>query len=148
MKAIKNAAAIVCEHHVNPSLPIFGLNADDALFGIYGVNDNLPANIAATTPGSLHYVVCLDEETKLVGSATHRIYKDSLLFVQIQYFWNVSLRRVETGNEINQTQILGGKPPPLPTDPAEIMAGVANPSYFGPKPDVSDLAGWLNTAVK
>jgi hypothetical protein len=60
-KAMHDAAKSVCRHHVAPRLPIFGLDAEHVGAVVEGATGELPANIAATTPASLHYVVCIEE---------------------------------------------------------------------------------------
>jgi tetratricopeptide (TPR) repeat protein len=159
VKALKDVIVIVCEHHIQPQLPIFGLDSDSVLAGVYGINVELPENIAATTPGSLHFVACIGEDTKVVGSAVHAV--GSFVFnpgapyslVQVkyerhQYIWTVSLRKADTGEEFAVTLIEGGEPPSLPSTTQQIYEGATNPLYFGPKPDVADLADWLLTVIR
>jgi hypothetical protein len=156
---LKDALAIVCKHHIQPRLPIYGLNNDSVLAGLYGIDVELPENIAATTPGSLHYVACVIEDTKVVGAAVHAIgsfYFDPNLpyflvpvnYERHQYIWTVSLRETETGDEFTTTTLEGGDPPPLPITTQEIYRNAKNPLFFGPKPGIADLADWLLTAIK
>lgn len=158
-KAMRDAIRIVCKHHTNLSLPIFGLDNDSILAGIYGVDEKLPENIAATTPGSMHYVACIEEDTKIVNSVilTYSSYffdpnppytYIKVQFNRLQYIWAVTLRKVDTGKEIESTIVKGKEPPPIPTDPWERAAAVKNPQFFGPKPDVANLAAWLLTVMK
>lgn len=159
LNALNAAVAIVCAHQVQPRLPIFGLDIDNVLFGVYGVEDELPKNIAATTPGSLHYVACVEEDTKVVGTATHGVgsfYFDpgapyslvQIRYERHQYIWLISLRETKTGEEITSTLIEGGEPPPLPSTTQEIYQNARKPLFFGDKPDVEDLADWLLMAIK
>lgn len=157
-KALQDAIVIVCKHHTRPPLPIFGLDGDSILAGVYGINSELPEDITASTPGSLHFVACVDEDTKVVGSAVHAVGSFvfdpgapyglvQVLYERHQYVWNVSLRKADTGEEFALTLIEGGEPPPLPNTTQQIYEGAKNPQYFGPKPDIADLAGWLETAM-
>lgn len=159
LNALNAAIAIVCVHQVQPRLPIFGLDIDNVLFGVYGVEDELPNNIAATIPGSLHYVACIEEDTKVVGTATHGVgsfYFDpgapyslvQIRYERHQYIWLVSLRATKTGEETASTIIEGGEPPPLPSTTQEIYQNARKPLFFGDKPDVVDLADWLLMAIK
>lgn len=159
VKALDVAAAVICVHHVQPRLPIFGLNTDKVLFDMYGVGGELPENIAATTPGSLHYIACVDEDTKVVGAATHGVgsfYFDpgapySLIQIRYerhQYIWMVSLRETKTSEEKASTTIAGGEPPPLPSTTQEIYQNARKPLFFGEKPDIEDLADWLLMVIK
>jgi len=158
-KAMRDAARIVCEHHTTPSLPIFGLDEDNVLAGMDGVGDKLPETVAATTPGSLHYVACIEEDAKVVGTTIHSLSSSvfgltcpcssiAVQYTRIQYIWVVTLRDVETGRDVNTISIEGGEPPPFPTDPAGIVERAKNPRYEGPKPDVGDLADWLLTVMQ
>lgn len=159
LSALNAAIAIVCVHQVQPRLPIFGLDIDNVLFGVYGVEVELPKDIAATTPGSLHYVACVEEDTKIVGTATHGVgsfYFDpgapyglvQIRYERHQYVWMVSLRETKTGGETTSTIIEGGEPPPLPSTTQEIYQNARKPLFFGDKPNVEDLADWLLMAIK
>jgi len=155
-KAMMDAVKIVCEHHTQPSLPIFGLDSENVLAGIYGVDESLPENVAATTPSSLHYVACVEEDSKIASTTTYPISTRAfnpnaspgvvnVQFVRTQYLWNIILRETGTGKEIEATLIEGDDPPPIP---ANYFDHIRNPFYFGPKPDVVILADWLLTVMK
>jgi hypothetical protein len=154
-----DAAKSVCRHHVVPRLPIFGLDAENVRTLVDGAAGELPANIAAATPGSMHYVACVEEESKVAGTAVHPISSSAfdpnppfstvqVVYKSFQYTWNVSLREVDSGREAKSTVILGGDPPLLPSTPSEIYAGATSPNYYGRKPDLADLADWLETALR
>lgn len=66
LQAINQAVRIVCEHHIQPQLPIFGLDQGNIRVSVYGVDGQLPESLAATTPDSLHYVTCIDKDTSAV----------------------------------------------------------------------------------
>jgi hypothetical protein len=158
-KAMLDAAKSVCRHHVAPRLPIFGLDAENVRAVVDGAVRELPANIAATTPGSMHYVTCIQEESKVAGTAVHPISSSAfdpnppfstvqVQYKSIQYMWAVTLRKVDTGTEAETTVILGGDPPLLPSTPSEIYAGAGSPNYYGAKPSLADLADWLEAVLK
>ncbi|HXQ39283.1 MAG TPA: hypothetical protein VN843_35110, partial [Anaerolineales bacterium] len=158
-QAMKDAAKIVCDQHKMPSLPIFGVDQEKFLVGINGVDESLPKNVVATTPGEMHYVACIEEDSKIVESVIHTessyffnpnppYTKIKVEFNRIQYFWTVTLRKVDTGKEVESTMVEGKDPPPFPTDPWEIAAAVTSPQYFGPKPDLADLAEWLLLVIE
>jgi len=155
-KAMEDAVRIFCEHHIQPRLPIFGLNKDTILAGIYGIEDNkLPENLVATTPAELHYVVCIEETIKVIGSVRHNLYASAAgfqpyLFERFQYTWVVILRETDTGAETASTTIHGAEPPPFPTNDFEIYTAAFNgeTQYRGPKPDFGELVAWLSTTLK
>jgi hypothetical protein len=104
----------------------------------------------------LHYVACIEQDTKVVSATTYPISAlefdpsarpgvVNVQYVRSQYFWNVTLREIDTGNEMETTLIEGGDPPPIPTN---FIADIRNPFYFGPKPDIANLADWLLTIIK
>ncbi|MBK9007049.1 MAG: hypothetical protein IPM31_08635 [Anaerolineae bacterium] len=156
-KAMKDAARIVCEHHANPSLPIFGLDEATKRALVYGVETDLPEDLAAKTPGAMHYVACITEDTKIIGREPHLLknvplYSNlppvsfHLYFNRVQFFWTVSLREISTGKEYKVTTIDGGEPPPI--DPNSLIDHMNNPYFFGARPDIADLAGWLLQYLK
>lgn len=158
-KAMRDAAAIVCKYHSVPIFPIFGVDNNAVLAGMYGVEGTLPSQLAATTPGSLHFVACVEEEAKVIESAINSIgsflfdpnppyYTVKVQFNRLQYIWSVTLFEVSTGDEIGKTIIEGGDPPPLPTTPYGIYNGAKSPKYFGIKPDLAELADWLAESLK
>jgi len=153
-KAIDNAVRIVCEHHIQPSLPIFGLDDENILAGVHGTGDQLPPeSIAATTPASLHYVACIEEDTKVSGTLTLPISNTQfggspgvtqITYANFQYFWNVVLKDVESGKEVETTIIEGIKP----ADLIPFNIDIPTFNYFGAKPDIADLADWILTVIK
>ncbi len=160
-KAMKDAARIVCEHKTNPSLPIFGLDEVSKLVSVYGVEGDLSEGIAATVPGSLHYIACVEEENQLLESAAHAV--GSYVFFSLeevpfrmikvryerrQYVWIVTLREIATGRETKTTSITGGEPPPLPATDYEIYSAAKSPIFFGQKPNFADLVTWLAETLR
>jgi tetratricopeptide (TPR) repeat protein len=147
-KAMKDAIKSVCENNKKPDLPIFGLNKERILSGIYGVEDTLPDNVLAKTPGELHYVSCVVMSTETLQ--TMIFYWAT--FVREKYTWNVSLRQVSTGDETAKTKIVGGTPPPLPKLTYSNFLDYLFGGWFyrsrGSNPDVTALATWLLTVMK
>jgi tetratricopeptide (TPR) repeat protein len=154
-KAMHDAAKSVCRHHVAPRLPIFGLDAEHVGAVVEGATGELPANIAATTPASLHYVVCIEEKTKVVGSTSRRLYATEAgflqyLFERLQYSWTIALRNMDTGDEAATTIIDGGDPPQFPAAEWDyyVAARSGSTQYFGPIPEFADLVTWLSLEIK
>lgn len=154
-QAIKDGVRILCEHHVKPRLPIFGLDAENVRVGLYGLGDvQLPENMTATAPASLHYVACVDEDSRIVGSL--KVPLSQTMFggppgvVQVTYnnfqnIWNVVLREVDTGGEVATTTIKGEKPPALNF---YTLVDLKTFSYFGSEPNIAELVQWVEMAVK
>lgn len=151
--AIQNAVRIVCEHQAQPRLPIFGLDQENVRAGVSGVDAKLPESIVATNPAALHYVACVDEEPRVVGTLRLPISTTTfggppgvvqITYVNYQYVWNVTLRQVETGEQTDTTILEGVKPADL--IPFNITATVF--SYYGAKPDVAKLAEWIQSAIE
>lgn len=156
-KAMKDASKFLCEEHREPDLPIFGLDSNNVRAQVYGTDQELPGNVNAKTPGEMHYVACITEDTKIVGRESHflrdiQLYPNlppvsfNRFFNRVQYFWIVSLREINTGKEYKITTIDGGDPPPI--DPNSLIEYMNSPYFFGTKPDIADLANWLLPYLK
>jgi tetratricopeptide (TPR) repeat protein len=156
-KAMKDASRFLCEEHGEPDLPIFGLDSTNVRAQVYGTDQELPENVNAKTPGEMHYVACITEDTKIVGRESHllrdvHLYPNlppvsfNLFFNRVQYFWIVSLREINTGKEYKTTTIDGGDPPPI--DPNSLIEHMNSPYFFGTKPDIAGLASWLLPYLK
>ncbi len=147
--AMKDAIKDICENNKKPTLPIFGIDKDHIQVGIYGIDDKLPDNVVAQTPGALHYVACIDLQTTAVQTTTFYIAK----FVREQYTWNVTLRSVNTPETITgTTSIVGGVPPAFPPiTRANYMSYLLGSLFYrsrGSNPDVLTLANWLINSMK
>lgn len=144
LNEMQKAVQLICEQHKPPEIPIFGLDNENVLADIFGVDEKLTENVRATTPGSLHYVVCVDK----VDSETIQFENFYNYFLyRIREDWTVNLRDVITGDVVETHTIKGANPQPLPTNPYEIAQGGRSQSYFG-RPDMSELADWLLTVMK
>ncbi len=149
-RAMKDAIKVVCEKNKKPDLPIFGLDKEHILTSVYGIDEKLPDTVAAKTPGDMHYVACIEAETKVIQ--LKEFYWSKL--AREQYLWNIKLRQVNTG-EISVTKSLaGGTPPAIPgiNTRSEVIAilfsGVYYHHYAGTHPDINALVSWLLTALK
>ena len=152
-QAMEDAVRIVCEHHTQPSLPIFGKDEENKLAGIYSVEDQLPESVVATTPASLHFAACIDEDTKLVGTLTLPISTTQfggppgvvqITYANYQYVWNLVLRYVDTGEEMLST-VIEGVPP---ADLIPFNIDITTFSYFGARPNIEDLANLIADVAK
>lgn len=148
VQAIKDAVREVCENKKNPALPIFGLDKEHKLSAIYGVDAKLPENVLAKTPASLHYVACIEMDTKTLQQM------DFLWahFAREQYAWHVTLRTVNDPEKVSNTVIEGGIPPALPqityANFRDFLLGGTFYRSRGTNPDPVVLANWLLTVMK
>jgi len=149
-QAMKEAHIEVCDRNKTPELPIFGLNQDSVRMGIYGVDAQLPENLAARTPGELHYIACVEEEKHtvstndrmaLVQRTPHRNYYKWIMQFRVQLLWNVNLQKTETAESVAEKSFTGKMPPPFP-DTAEVTY------IYGPPPDMAEIAKWLQSLIK
>lgn len=147
-QAMKDAAKAVCEDKKKPDLPIFGLDTGNVHAVTYGVDDRLPESALAQTPGSMHYVACIELVTKTVEVKTFLWAR----LVREQYSWNVTLRNADDGQVSASRSFEGGIAPPLPeitrSNYMDILLGSSYQRYRGTNPDIADLANWLLTVMK
>jgi hypothetical protein len=67
-----------------------------------------------------------------------------ITYASFQYVWNVTLRKIDTGKESQTTIIEGGNPTALAVENIDFTTY----NYFGPKPDIADLADWILTVME
>jgi hypothetical protein len=143
LKAMEDAADIVCKGR-KPDLPIFGLDKDNILAVAHGIDEPLLNYVAATTPGQMHYVVCLDES---ISEIIEYVQRYTIQMYRIRTSWKVSLHRSDTGEVVAEEIIPGRDPEPLPTIGYEIYAAGLLQRYYG-VPDMADLANWMLPYMK
>ena len=150
-RAMKEAYRTVCERHKKPDLPIFGLNKDSVRVGVYGVEVQLPENLAARTPGEMHYIACVEEENHTVATRNQRVivqrtskgyYYILVPQYRAQLLWNIRLLKTDTIKSVAEMTFTGGMPPPFPE------TGDAGSYFYGPPPTVAELAKWLQSIIK
>jgi len=151
-KAIENAVQIVCNHQTPPKPPIFGLDPDNISAGVEGAGQRLPDSIAAKTPASLHFVACVEEDSRIVGTLTLPISAVmfggppgvlQITYANRQYIWNVVLREINTGEIVGESVITGEEPAAL----VDYQLDLRTFNYFGAKPKIADLADWILTVI-
>ncbi len=151
-QSIKDVAEGICTSGKKPTLPIFGLDEDNILAVVYGIEEILPANVSAITPGAMHYVACIEDTVKSIQFFKfYRFLMDRKIYV-----WNVTLRLVETGEVIGRTSIEGGVPilVPIPDKMTQtwgkdnIDHNQIYQPFFGTRPNIIELANWLLRAMK
>jgi hypothetical protein len=152
-RVMRAAVIAVCDKHKKPDLPIFGIDKDSIRVGIYGVDDKLPENLAARTPGEMHYVTCVEAERRTVDRNSHAVGLSfpsggtvvvPFLQYRIQILWNVSLRKSDTAEEYDKKTLEGGSPPPFPENRNEWGNGY----YEGSPPEIYKLVEWLEEVIK
>ena len=148
--AMKEAFETICNRNKKPTLPIFGLNKDLVRVGIFGADAKLPENLAAKTPGELHYLACIEEENRTVDSRSQRsivlrtsrgYYYTIVDQFRAQIIWNIELLKADTLDNIAEKTFLGGTPPPFP-DTAE------GTYFYGPPPGIEELSEWLQSVIQ
>ena len=119
-RAMKDVLKTICEQKKAPGLPIFGLSKDSIRFGIYGVEDRLPEDLAARTPGEMHYIACIKPDNKTVETRLHKNVVldfgryDFYTMVEqfrVQVIWKVSLLGTDMGGS-DAKEIFTGELPP------------------------------------
>ena len=152
--AMKEALELVCKRNKKPTLPIFGLNKDLVRVGIYGADDaRLPENLAARTPGAMHYIACIEAESETVDSRSQRsiVLRTSrgYYFTIVDQFrakiiWNIELFKTDTLDTLEsvaEKSFMGGTPPPFP-------ATAEGTYFYGPPPTIEELTEWLESVIK
>jgi len=139
-QAMKAAMRAVCQGEKQPELPIFGLDKNKIRASVFGVNTELPENIAATTPGEMHYVVCIEEEYEITQIKEAACCK--AIYQRIN--WRVTLHRVSNALEQAKTILLGVEP----SDRFETRLFTPLEYIVGAPPSAADLAHWLMTIMK
>jgi tetratricopeptide (TPR) repeat protein len=147
-RAMKEVLETICEDQDAPDLQIFGLNPDSIRFAIYGVDEKLPENLTAKTPGEMHYVACVTTDNKTVEK---RLHKNIVLqwgriqyytFVEqfrVQVIWKVRLLKTDTSESAAEETFKGAPPPPF----AETGG-----NYFYGLPPMEEFTAWLQSVVE
>ena len=147
-RAMKEVLKTICDDHDAPDLPIFGLNQDSIRFAIYGVDEKLPENLTAKTPGEMHYVACVTTDNKTVEK---RLHKNIVLqwgriqyytFVEqfrVQVIWDVRLLKTDTSESAAEETFKGAPPPPF----AETGG-----NYFYGLPPLEEFTVWLQSILE
>lgn len=149
-QAIKDATKTICEKNKKPALPIFGLDKDNILAVVYGVEDKFPDTVIAKTPGQAHYIACIDVELKAVETKSFIWAK----FVREQYIWHITLMKTDTGQVFKSLDMEGGTPPPIPdvnrSNALAFLFGSASDyyAYRGDGPDITQVVNWLLKTMK
>lgn len=150
--AMRQAIETMCKQHKKPELPIFGLKKDALRLGIHGGDAKLPENLAAKTPGEIHYVVCVEVENKTIASREYKniVFKTSKGYFytieqqfRVQLIWELSLYKADTGEKVSETTLMGATPPPFPEG-----ANAAGTYFAGPPPSAEQLTDWLQSSIK
>ncbi|HAE58082.1 MAG TPA: hypothetical protein DCG54_00875 [Anaerolineae bacterium] len=139
-QAMKAAMRAVCQGKKQPEFPIFGLDKNKIRASVFGVNTELPENIAATTPGEMHYVACVEEAYEITQVKEAVCCK--AIYQRIN--WRVTLYGVSDALEKAKATLLGVEP----QDRFETR--LFNPLEYivGSPPSAADLAQWLMTVMK
>jgi tetratricopeptide (TPR) repeat protein len=152
-RAMKEALKTICEKKKQPELPIFGLDQDTARYGIYGIDDKLPDDLTAKTPGEMHYVACIDVEERVIASDINYVrfrtpdrnyIPIGFLLSRVKIFWHVTLQKIVGTEEYASKTFEGGDPPPI-TEKGSELGNVTN---FGKPPSLDELKQWLLSTLR
>lgn len=155
VKAMKDAIKAVCAG-TKPDLPIFGLDQHNILAAASGIDHPLPDNVLAKTPGTLHYVACIDPEAVQVEKKDIPVWTGSGFatgkMVREKEVWHVSLVRVTDATLVQKADFEGGPPPAMPSlvrsNFISIVTGGMYQRYKGTDPDAVQLANWMLGIMK
>lgn len=146
-RALKEALQAVCEKGQAPDLPILGLDKDSIRFGSYGAEDQLPEDLAARTPGEVHYIACIKVEDRTIQTREHKnivlkvrggYYYTLVQQYRVQIIWNVRLLQVDTGKSVAEQTFTGAQPPPFPEEGGNY--------FYGPTP-MEEFMAWLRSFI-
>jgi tetratricopeptide (TPR) repeat protein len=136
---ITAAISMVCEGK-RPELPIFGLDNKNIRFGLITlIPIQLPKDLAAETPGQLHYVACAVEKEKQIQSCP---YDGGHTLYRLRYEWEITLYDVATG-EVFTTQTIKGSNPPECKQTELFAVGMTYRKAYGSKPTLDQVAAWF-----
>jgi tetratricopeptide (TPR) repeat protein len=129
------------------ALPIIGIS-DEKRLVISGLNLSLPSNILAQTPGSLHFVTCVEAKEVTLqtcpysktgyGTMTHWIKR-------IRYEWQVKVYRTQNGSLLTQKTFQGSAPNSCPWS---YTFSSTTDYFYGKKPSETAVTDWLATLLK
>lgn len=152
----------------NAFFPVFGINSENALFALHGLDKTLPENLTAKTPGELRYIICVNASSEIIESKTvlmilwdyvrrSNLGQHNETFTRTQFLWEVSVFDVTTEEVVAEKIIKGSEPPPLPVLDKHFLYNFnyVNPrtnlpypkSTQGGQPDFNDLIRWLKETV-
>ena len=106
---------------------------------------------SARTPGELHYVACVEEETHTVDARSQKVIVQRTAWgyyfmwvtqYRAQLLWTINLRRTVTLESVAKKTFGGGKPPPFPE------GNVSATYFYGSPPAIDDLVEWLLAIIK
>lgn len=116
-----------------------------ALYGSVNRSDlALSDQVAARTPSSFHYAVCLRGEERHIQSCP---YTGGYHIERRQYYWSVKLLDVGTGKVYKQTEINGGTPASCPGT-YWFTRGITTETFYGDAPKDGDLDAWLSKVIE
>ena len=116
-----------------------------ALYGSVNRSDLvLSDQVAAQTPGSFHYAVCLRGDERQIQYCP---YTGGYHIERWQYYWSVKLQDVGSGKVYKQTEIAGGTPATCPGSYL-FTRGITTETFYGSAPKDGDLDAWLSKVLK
>jgi hypothetical protein len=151
-QVIRDTLDRVCKKNGTPDLPIFGLDKGSIRFGLYGVEAQLTEDLAARTPGEIHYIACVQVERRVLevdGSYVYVKVPNGYLRIpldrvsRIQVFWTITVRESDTGKALGTETFAGGSPPPFPKGGAS-----GGGDLEGPPPSLDVVRKWLLSVIK
>lgn len=151
-KAIADAMRNICDRDKAPSLPIFGLDQEKKLSGFYGkdtADAQLPDTVRAITPGTMHYVACVDRSTTFVRTAPQRVGNYLVYLGYQRVHWTINLKDIKTLKTVASNKFTGGDPAQVKLQNirnaiSEIISG----PDLGSNPNLDEIATWILRYLK
>jgi tetratricopeptide (TPR) repeat protein len=151
-QVVRDTLVSVCKENDTPEYPIFGLDKDSIRVGLFGVEGQLPEDLAARTPAEMHYIACVQVERRVLEVGGRRILvrtPTGYLTIQldpvsrIQVIWTVTVREIDTGQILSTKMFEGGPPPPFPKGGAS-----GGGDLEGPPPPQDAVRKWLLSIIQ
>jgi len=104
----------------------------------------IPANLEATVPGTLRYVVFREEKTKTIETCD---YEAGHSLIRIQYYSIITVNNVQTGRKYSTTSLYGYSPSSCTNIHSFPFGSFVDYEYGGRVTD-KQIGDWLEKVIK